>query len=501
VIRFFLNGTATEELNIPADMTLLRYLRQNQSLVATKEGCGSGDCGACSVLLGEQINGSWQYKAINSCITFVAQLHGKSLITVDQLVNAEGEMHPAQSAMVEYHGSQCGFCTPGIIASLAALHENLNGQQLDQQQILDALSGNLCRCTGYKPIIDAAEHMVDYQQDRTSMVQVWQPEAEQSAPEAGLKAGESQSWAPSNEAELADILAKHPDARMVAGATDIALEVTQMQRPINKLVAINQVQELRRIELEDDAILLGAAVTYAEAEELIQQEYPEFAALLHRLGSRQVRNNGTIGGNIANASPIGDTPPVLLALNACIELASQKGSRWLPLQEFFLDYKKTELQAGEYLRRIRIPRLQENQSLKVYKISKRLEDDISAVLAAFVVDLEQDAQGKTQVKSIRSGFGGMAAIPKAAEKTQQALIGQELTLDNFSKAAELLSQDFMPMSDVRASSNYRLQVARNLMKKCALELIQPDTVSRIESIHSVELSAPQTLGFAGGDHA
>jgi xanthine dehydrogenase small subunit len=522
VIRFCLNGRWIEESAVTSDMTVLRYLRTQQVLAGTKEGCGSGDCGACSVLLGERIknessDSQWQYQAINGCITFIAQLDGKSLITVDALATRApikqrsekektgDQLHPAQQAMVDYHGSQCGFCTPGIVMSLAALHENQrihkNSEPADHHQIIDALSGNLCRCTGYRPIIEAAENMGNYHNNSVDAGQVgiWQPAAivdEVTATEAGLFHAASstditsQSWAPKTENELKILLSQYPDARMVAGATDIALEVTQMNRRIPQLIAINDIPSLKSIIIEDESILIGAGVTYSQMEATLNEHFPEFGQLLHRFASRQVRNNGTMGGNIANASPIGDTPPVLLALGACIELASTEGNRWLPLHEFFLDYKKTQQKPGEYLRMIRIPRLHANQVLKVYKISKRLEDDISAVLAVFKFTLAGEAGAQT-VTAVTSGFGGMAGIPKAATNLEQALLNQQISMAAFEKAAQVLDQDFAPMSDVRATSEYRMQVAQNLIQKCAFELSNPNSVTRIESLNNSELSLAQ----------
>lgn len=521
MVRFFLNGNLTIVQDLASDTTLLRYLRSQQAQTGTKEGCGSGDCGACSVLLGEKQEGQWRYKAINACITFVAQLNGKSVVTVDALATGRGtfnggdsdaQLHPAQQAMVDYHGSQCGFCTPGIVMSLAALHESINNgedaqQQATQHQIIEALSGNLCRCTGYRPIIEAASHLNDYPDNRDNAIQVWQPEVKTDTAEATEQAGfgnaEQQAWAPENEDQLKQLLQQYPQARLVAGATDLALDVTQFLKPIDKLIAINGIDSLKTINDEEHALLIGAAATYSDIEPLLAHYFPEFAQLLQRLGSRQVRNNGTLGGNIANASPIGDTPPVLLALGACIELASapgvvnDSGSRWLKLQDFFVDYKKTVQQPGEYVRTIKIPKLKAAEQLKVYKISKRLEDDISAVLAAFKVTLSEDKK----VTAISTGFGGMAAIPKAAAELENALIGLSVNGTQFRQAAEKLSQDFTPMSDVRATDEYRLLVAKNLVQKCALELLQPDSISRIENIHSSQVAASDTINLMENHNA
>ena len=507
MIKFCLNGRWLVETDISPNMTVLRYLRTQQNLTGTKEGCGSGDCGACSILVGEQVGSSedqplndqskWQYKAVNGCITFLSQLHGKSVITVDAL--AEGkQLHPAQQAMVDYHGSQCGFCTPGIIMSLAALHQKQQGEQASEHDILDALSGNLCRCTGYRPIIDAARNMHSYPDNGN--VEIWQPEELISKPieNAGVEAEsrtrfqakkKGQAWVVENEDQLQQLLLEHPDARMVAGATDLALEVTQLHKSINKLVSIGSIPSLKRIDVGDEFITLGAAATYAEIEATLKTHYSEFAALLDRLGSRQVRNNGTLGGNIGNASPIGDTPPVLIALNAQVELVSKNTHRWLPLDKFFIDYKQTALESCEYIRAVRIPRLKENQALKVFKISKRIEDDISAVLAAFVFTFDEQGEDSKVITSVRSGFGGMAAIPKAAPSLEAALVGQPLSEATFIKAAEQLSNDFTPLSDVRATADYRINVAKGLLHKCAVELINPDAVSRIEQIHTTDTVA------------
>ncbi|MFC3678545.1 xanthine dehydrogenase small subunit [Bacterioplanoides pacificum] len=505
MIHFFLNGEARTVQNPANDLTLLRYLRTQVTLPGTKEGCGSGDCGACSVLLGDySANLGWRYRAVNSCLTLIPQLAGKSVITVDALATGQGakqQLHPAQQAMVDYHASQCGFCTPGIVMSLAALHQDISVADdtapPSRHQVNDALSGNLCRCTGYRPIIEAATHLQDYPDNRDQAVAVWQPEPLTANP--APPPADAVSAAPQTEQQLQQWLQQYPDARLVAGATDLALEITQQLKTPGSLVAVNHIASLKQLRDEDDALLIGAAVSYSEMETLLARYFPQFAQLLQRLGSRQVRNTGTLGGNIGNASPIGDTPPVLLALGACIELASApghlsaSGSRWLALKDFFIDYKKTALQPGEYIRTIKIPKLKKNQQLLVYKISKRLEDDISAVLAAFKITVSDDQK----VEQVTTGFGGMAAIPKAALQLEQALTALPLDGDKFRHAAQALEQDFTPMSDVRASQAYRLLVAKNLVRKCALELLQPQQLSRIEDIHSSELALNAVI--SGGE--
>lgn len=483
MITFFLNGQQVSESNIQPDMTVLRYLRTRQTLTGTKEGCGSGDCGACSVLAGTMENGEWRYKAINSCITFLAQIDGQSLITVEALANGD-TLHPAQQAMVDKHGSQCGFCTPGIVMSLTALFENTpTDKTFSLHEVYDALSGNLCRCTGYKPIIDAAQSMKSY--PGKVKAEIWSPsDATPSNKTARTENEEGQAWSVRTEDELKAILKQHPDVRIVAGATDLALEVTQMHRRIEKLVAINQIDSLKTISEDEKYLTIGGAATLSDSEKSLRAHFPEFAKLLERFAARQVRNSGTIGGNIANASPIGDTPPVLIALNADIEIAGALGSRWIPLDSFYLDYKKTLLKKGEYIRAIRIPRREACEYLKVYKISKRLEDDISAVLMAIKLKVED---GK--ITAIRTGFGGMAAIPKAGTAIESALLKQPMTVETFRKAGEKVSEDFQPFSDVRASASYRIQVTQGLLEKAALEILNPNSVSRVESVFTAQLQS------------
>ena len=494
MITFFLNGQEVSESNIQPDMTVLRYLRTRQTLTGTKEGCGSGDCGACSVLVGEMRNGEWNYRAINACITFLAQVDGKSLITVEALANG-GELHPAQQAMVDKHGSQCGFCTPGIVMSLTALFENTaSDKHFTLHEIYDALSGNLCRCTGYKPIIDAAKAMKSY--PGKVKAEIWSPASTSPSIKGESINSDGHAWSVRTENELKAILKNHPDARIVAGGTDLALEVTQMNRRIEKLVAINQIDSLRAISEDANYITIGGAATLSDSEKVLEAHFPEFAQLLERFAARQVRNNGTIGGNIANASPIGDAPPVLIALNADIEIAGAAGNRWIPLDTFYLDYKKTLLQTGEYIRAIRIPRREACEHLKVYKISKRIEDDISAVLFALKVKVQG---GK--IVSVRTGFGGMAAIPKSGPSIEAALINQPMTIETFRKAGEKVSEDFQPFNDVRASAGYRIQVTQGLLEKAALEILNPDSTSRVESVFTTTLSHKDVIQAQEADNA
>lgn len=460
---------------------------------------------------------AWHYKPINACIGLLAQIQNKSIITVEALANGDN-LHPAQQAMIDKHGSQCGFCTPGIVMSLAALFENTPPDKTFLlSEIYDALSGNLCRCTGYKPIIDAAASMKGY--SGSIQPEMWSPsdtadtanDTLTPAPELKLslesepepepeyvthQADDGIAWSLSSEEQLKLLLAKHPTARIVAGATDLSLEVTQQNKRIQKLIAINQIESLKAIYVDKESITIGAAVTLTDAEEILAEHFPEFSRLLERFAARQVRNMGTIGGNIANASPIGDTPPVLIALGADIEIASVNGCTWLALDRFFVDYKQTRLKADEYIRAIRIPRLAPNDHLKVYKISKRFEDDISAVLLALRLRVSDGV-----ICRVRSGFGGMAAIPKAGPMVEAALIDQPMTLATFKNAGTKVEQDFQPFSDVRASSAYRIQVTRGLLEKAALEILNPEKLSRIESISTSSLDSQQVIERTMHKHA
>jgi len=471
VIEFYLNGQSQKLDQTDPNLSILDWLRTKMRLNGTKEGCASGDCGACTVLLGSlDPQGEWQYAAMNSCIGLIGALHGKHLITVDALQREPA--HPVQTAMVECNSSQCGFCTPGIVMSLVGLHQQVAaaGQHANAHQLMEALAGNLCRCTGYRPIIEAgARSIVD-------SVQQWDGSALFSPqPNAAFMAAREQSavlqdeagnsfTAPLSLAALRELLIAQPQARLVAGSTDLALEITQQLKSLPQLVSVEQVAELQQLEQDDENLTIGSALTYAQFGPLLNQNWPAFAPMLERLGSLQIRNRATLGGNIGNASPIGDMPPPLIALGAEVQLDSQNGIRWLALQDYFLDYKKTVLQPGEFIRAVRVPKPAANERLFIYKISKRLDDDISAVLAAFWLRLDGE-----KIEDCRLAYGGMAGIPKRALAAETALRGQTFDESAIAAAAAALSQDFKPMSDVRASATYRLEVAGNLLRRALYE--------------------------------
>ncbi|GGC85753.1 xanthine dehydrogenase small subunit [Vreelandella lutescens] len=469
-IEFLLNGTPTQ-CHVPPDTSILTLLRDHLGMTGTKEGCASGDCGACTVAI--KGNNDPHFASINGCITPAHQLHGQHLLTVEGLA-ANGELHPAQRAMVECHGSQCGFCTPGIVMSLFTLHtqQQTHPAPLTPERLEAALGGNLCRCTGYRPIRDAALSMQEVPWNAPQWIDACQPtQTLLSAPQSNTNDIDLFAQ-PSTLSELTELRRRYPSARLVAGGTDLWLESTQRLAVLNQLIDVTRVEELGRIEEspfnEQPGWWVGAGVTYSQLEPLFAANYPAFAHLLHRLGSQQVRNRGTLGGNIANASPIGDTPPVLLALNAWVELANQDGTRTLPLSDFFLDYKKTALAADEVVSQIFIPRMAEDATLKVWKLSKRREDDISAVLGAFHYRLVDGV-----LSDVRIAFGGMAGVPKRALKAEAALTGQPVTRESFQAAQRSLADEFQPMSDVRGSQHYRQQAAANLFERLYLSLSAP----------------------------
>ncbi|SBR48589.1 MULTISPECIES: xanthine dehydrogenase small subunit [unclassified Halomonas] len=472
-IEFLLNGTP-KQCSVSPDTSILTLLRDHLGMTGTKEGCASGDCGACTVAICNPENAAPCFQSVNACITPAHQLHRRHVATIEGLAQGD-QLHPAQQAMIECHGSQCGFCTPGIVMSLFTLHttQQQHPAPLTPERLEAVLGGNLCRCTGYRPIRDAALSM----QQMPWQAPQWFDASLPIAPPSGVsdvKDNNAPLFAqPTTLGELTNSRRLYPSARLVAGATDLWLENTQRLVKLDQLIDVSQVSELRQIEEitfhEQPGWWVGAGVTYTQLEPLLGNHFPAFAHLLQRLGSQQIRNRGTIGGNIANASPIGDTPPVLLALNAWVELANHDGSRQLPLSAFFIDYKKTALAADEVVSRVFIPKLASTATLRVWKLSKRREDDISAVLGAFCYRLEDGV-----IQDMRIAFGGMAATPKRALETEAMLEGQPLSKTSFQKAQRALADEFQPMSDVRGSQNYRQQAALNLLERLYMTLSAPD---------------------------
>ncbi len=479
-IKFLLNNELVKIENLDPNKTVLQYLREEQFKSGTKEGCASGDCGACTVVLAEldsENPAQLTYKSINSCITFVGNLHGKQLITVEDLKEG-AKLHHAQQTIVDNHGSQCGFCTPGFVMSSFALHKQNN--KPNRAEVLEALAGNLCRCTGYRSIIEAAitssesaaedSFAKHYQQTVAALTEL------QQSPTPALAGNGHHYIAPKNIDELATELTNEPRSTLVAGGTDLALSVTQNLATIDKLVYVGNVAELTTIEETDDEIIIGSALPYSEFIDTLHHYYPDLGEMIERIGSKQVRNTGTLGGNVGNASPIGDMPPALIALGATMTLHVQGQERTILVEDYFVDYKKTVLKSSEFIKSIQIPKPTQGQTLKLYKISKRIDDDISAVLAAFFI--EQNGQ---KVTNVRLAFGGMAAIPKRGTAAEKALINEDLTKESVARAKTALATDFQPMSDVRASDKYRMTVAQNLIEKCYLELQSANAREVIET--------------------
>ena len=421
--------------------TLLQWLREERHLTGTKEGCNEGDCVACSVVVTDE-NG---VAARNACILFLPQLHGKAVRTVEGMSAQDGTLHPVQDAMIRHHGSQCGFCTPGFVTTMVAAHQN------DATDWDDQLAGNLCRCTGYAPIIRAAEDAAT--QPKPDWLNDTLPD---------LSELPANVHRPRSADELADIYAQEPNATLVAGATDVGLWVTKGLQDISPVIFLEGCTDLRGIEVTKKQIDVGAMVTMTDLREALQDHFPSFAEMLRRFASTQIRNSATIGGNIANGSPIGDAPPALIALDAQLHLRHGDSRRAIALEDFFIEYGKQDRREGEFVERISIPR--QADRLRVYKLSKRFDQDISAVLGAFNLTIK-----KGRVEAARIAFGGMAGIPKRALNVEQALIGQLWNEETIAAAWSAWGQDFTPLSDMRASADYRLDAARNMLTRYFLE--------------------------------
>ena len=443
-VAFLLNGTPVHLDHVPPTRTLLDYLREDAGLKGTKEGCNEGDCGACTVLVSDDAG----HRALNACILFLPQLAGKAVRTVEGLTGPGGEMHPVQAAMVDHHGSQCGFCTPGFIASMVTAH--LNGDT-DHDT---TLAGNLCRCTGYAPIIRAAEAA------ESAPVPDWLTEDANHSLQMSRgvrgQADPGDAYLPGNSDDFAVWYLANPGATLIAGATDVGLWVTKQLRALSPVAFLSGITDLQHIERQGGLLHIGAGVTIETLRKALIPHHPSFAEMLRRYASTQVRNAATIGGNIANGSPIGDGPPALIALGATLHLRRGDDMRSLPLEAFFLDYRKQDRRPGEFVAGVSIP--EHAPGLRCYKISKRFDQDISAVCGCFNVTVESGT-----IIAARIAFGGMAGIPKRAAQVEAALIGQPFTLQTAEIAAQAMALDFTPMTDMRASAAYRLATAQNLL--------------------------------------
>ena len=468
-INFIRRGEVVALPNVSPMRTLLQVLREDLNCTSVKEGCNEGDCGACTVVLGEAIDGRIQYRAVNSCIRMAHSVDGMVVWVAEDIVANDGGLHPVQQAMVDCHGSQCGFCTPGFVMSLFAMYQNrvCQGQKISREQAIEDLSGNLCRCTGYRPILDAAQAMESY-----APSQINEPELLlklellthiSREPEA-----KNTYILPKTLPQLLSLRVQQPKAQIVAGCTDVGLWVNKLHMSFDQVLDVSQVHELRRVERYAHHIAIGAAVSLEDAFAALVQDRPHLQAFALRFAGLPVRNSGTLGGNVANGSPIGDSMPLLIALGANVVLMrmhdGQIKHREMPLESLYTGYRKNVMAADEVLAWIKVPLPQASELSRIYKVSKRFEDDISAVCLGVCLNITNEV-----VLSASIGAGGVAATPVRAVKTEAALKGKPWTTNTVKLAMETLRQEFQPISDMRASSHYRAQVLGNLLQRFWLE--------------------------------
>jgi xanthine dehydrogenase small subunit len=466
IIKFILNDKIQEIHNPDPNETILNYIRLRLKKTGTKEGCAEGGCGACTIVVGELKKNNIIYKAINSCIAFTPSLEGKQLLVIEDLMLKNGSLHPVQSAMVNYHGSQCGFCTPGFVMSLFSMYKNNNSY--DKKTIEESISGNLCRCTGYRPIIDAAKSLNNYKSDQfkkgkkktIALLKKIRPKS------ISIKNKNKKYFAPRTVNELKKIIKKYPNLDFFSGGTDMSLIVTKQKKDLNNIIYLNSIDELSYIKKNYKYIEVGGTTPLRQFELFIKKYYSDFNIILKRYGSVQIRNVATMAGNIATASPIGDSLPLLLSLDASIVVESFNKKTILPLKNFFVSYRKTKLKKGQFISSIRIPIFKKN-IFKAYKISKRIDDDISSVCASFNLEIVNK-----KIKSIKIAYGGMAPIPKRAIYCEKLLLNSNFSEDIILKAQKCLEKDFQPINDMRASKDYRMEIAKNLLIKCFTEIKQ-----------------------------
>jgi xanthine dehydrogenase small subunit len=481
-LRFNLGDRPVEIASCDPTLTVLDWLRLDQRMTGSKEGCAEGDCGACTVVVGRLDRGRLRYEAINACIRFLPTLDGCHLLTVEHLKRDDGTLHPVQQAMVDCHGSQCGFCTPGFVMSLFALWLNEDAPSI--ARIEDALAGNLCRCTGYEPIIAAALRMYrldagEREHFALQRVRVAKQLADLCDNETLVLDGPGGRFhAPATVEALADLVLDHPQATLVAGATDVGLWVTKGMRRLDPVIYLGRIEELREIGDEGSHLRIGATVNHVDVRASLAGLSPHIDELMRRFGGEQVRNAGTIGGNIANGSPIGDLPPVLIALGATLVLRQGEERRELPLEDFFLDYRKQDRRESEFVEAVLVQKPPSDALFHVSKISKRFDEDISAVCGAFF--LRRGADGR--ISEMRLAYGGMAGIPKRAKAAEAALLGKTWDEAAVDEAIAALPRDFTPLNDMRASAEYRLRVAGNLLRRFLIETTQPMVRTRVAGL-------------------
>jgi xanthine dehydrogenase small subunit len=468
-IRFLRRGREVRLGGVAPTLTLLEYLRLHERVVGTKEGCAEGDCGACTVVLRKRVSGQLVYQPVNACILLAGQADGAEVITVEDLADGAA-LHPVQQQLADLHGSQCGFCTPGFVMALFALYHTERATGLDRDMVNDWIAGNLCRCTGYRPIVDAAlsscsgtaaDRFTAQERDVMRALAALEDDDD-------LFVGSEEQFfaAPASVAGLARLYAAHSDAVLVAGATDVGLWITKKLQTLPKIIWLGRVRGLDAIEDTRGAVTFGATVSHETAIPHLAAIDPDLGELMRRFAGKQIRAVGTIGGNIANGSPIGDTPPALIALSATLRLQKGDAHRDVALEDFFVAYGKQDRAPGEFVRSVRVPKLEAHQRFRCYKISKRFDQDISAVMGAFTFTL-----AGSRIDGARIAFGGMAAIPKRARQTEAALVGADLAEPaGWQPALAALDRDFTPISDQRASAAYRGEIARALLRKALIEV-------------------------------
>ncbi len=465
-IRFIHRGVVVELEDFTPYTTVLDFLRLRVGSMGSKEGCAEGDCGACTVAVGEIREGKLSFEPVNACIHLLGVLDAKVLITVDDLASENDVLHPVQSAMATAHASQCGFCTPGFVMSLYTLYTRDTGA--DRSTINDWLAGNLCRCTGYRPIVDAALEVLSASHDQTNIPDSAMSLLQDLQNEDDIFTGDEKKFfaSPSTTKSLSALYEKHPDATLVAGATDVGLWITKQLRDIPKIIYLGRVTELKHLVESGAELEIGASVTCTHAETALGRIDPDIAEVMRRYGSKQIRACATIGGNIANGSPIGDSPPMLIVLGARLTLQRGNNTRAIVLEDFFIDYGKQDLEPGEFIKSVTIPHLDHNQQFRAYKISKRFDQDISALLGAFRFTIENNV-----IVEARIAFGGMAPTPRRASTLEQSITGQSLANEKkWMPAIDALEKDFKPIGDMRASAEYRMQTAKALALKALTEV-------------------------------
>jgi xanthine dehydrogenase small subunit len=508
-IRFFHRGAVAEVSDAAPTRTVLDWLREDARCTGTKEGCNEGDCGACTVVIGElaapgdnaAVRGL-SLKTVNACIQFLPTLDGKALFTVEDLkaMNAD-QLHPVQQAMVECHGSQCGFCTPGFVMSLwsAYEHHQAGASRPSRQQLADELSGNLCRCTGYRPILDAGQRMFDLPAVTLATAPVIEAlkglQATSSFSYAAAGMAGDRFHAPTTLAELAALREANPNAQLLAGSTDVGLWVNKQFRALGDIIFVGEVAEMKVVAERDGELWIGAGASLEAAWAALARRFPALTDVWLRFASPPIRNAGTMGGNVANGSPIGDAPPVLMSLDAQIELRKGARVRRLPLHEFYVDYMKNRQEPGEFVQGLAVPMSVASREVRAYKISKRFDCDISALCAGFSIELDAGL-----VKTIRLAYGGMAATVRRGALAEISLLGQPWNQASVDAAKSALAQDFKPLSDMRASAAYRLQVAQNLLQRFWLETRTenplPSTATSVFSVMPHQTAASDAVASA-----